>query len=154
MPEDLKVDEFTTFVESVEPRLRRALTAVFGPDAGREATAEALVYAWKNWNRVGAMDNPAGYLYRVGRDRGRAFVKGKGPVGLDRAAERLPWVEPELPAALEALPERQRVVAVLVHGYQWSLREVAEMLGISKGTAQTHERRALARLRKRLGVKT
>jgi DNA-directed RNA polymerase specialized sigma24 family protein len=64
-------DAFTVFYSETEPQLRRALTAAVGADAGRDATAEALAYGWEHWDRVGAMDNPAGYLYRVGRSKAR-----------------------------------------------------------------------------------
>ena len=40
-----------------------------GPELGREAAAEALVYGWEQWDRISEMANPAGYLYRVGRSR-------------------------------------------------------------------------------------
>lgn len=152
MREDLRVDAFTSFVEETEPRLRRALTATFGPDAGREATAEALAYAWRNWNRVRSLGNPAGYLYRVGRDKGRDYVRSLSGVGLEMPANPVPWIEPGLPTALAKLSDRQRTVVALIHGYQWTLAEVAELLGISKGSVQSHERRAMSRLRRQLGV--
>jgi RNA polymerase sigma factor (sigma-70 family) len=50
------------------------------------------------------------------------------------------------------LPERQRVVVALLYGYQWSIAEVAEHLGLSKATVQTHAERGLKRLRRKLGV--
>ena len=62
---------FESFVCATETRLREALSAALGTDAGREATAEALAYAWAHWDRVSAMENPAGYLYLLGRRRGR-----------------------------------------------------------------------------------
>ena len=71
---------------------------------------------------------------------------------LDGVVEGLPWVEPGLPAALMGLREQQRIVVTLIHGYQWSFGEVADMLGVAKGTVQTHEKRAMAKLRARLGV--
>ena len=48
----------------LEPRLRRALVALCGVEAARDATAEALAYAWQHWDRIAAMRNPAGYVYR------------------------------------------------------------------------------------------
>jgi len=54
---------FTDFYRDVEPRLRRALVAAFGVDIGAESAAEALAFVWENWERVGKMPNPAGYLY-------------------------------------------------------------------------------------------
>jgi DNA-directed RNA polymerase specialized sigma24 family protein len=40
---------FERFVEDAGPRLGRALAAVYGFEDGRDATAEALAYAWENW---------------------------------------------------------------------------------------------------------
>ncbi len=57
---------FDEFFKTAEPLLRRALVGGFGPDVGREATSETLTYGWKNWDRVAGLDNPTGYLYRVG----------------------------------------------------------------------------------------
>lgn len=39
--------EFVAFARTVEPRLRIALMARFGPDRGREAASEALAWAWE-----------------------------------------------------------------------------------------------------------
>jgi RNA polymerase sigma factor (sigma-70 family) len=64
----------------------------------------------------------------------------------------LPHVEPGLPAAIARLPEKQRIVVSLVYGYEWTMSEVAELLGTAKTTVQNHAERGLARLRKTLGV--
>ena len=58
--------EFAAFVLAHERTLRQSLSAALGLEPAREATAEALAYGWEHWDRVGAMDNPAGYSYRVG----------------------------------------------------------------------------------------
>jgi RNA polymerase sigma-70 factor (ECF subfamily) len=145
------VDSFTEFVSEVEPRLRSALTSSFGPDIGRDVTAEALAYGWEHWDRVSQMDNPAGYLYVVGRSKGRELSRRTPPI-LPDSPSHMPWVEPGLPMALTALSEQQRTVIALHHGYEWSLSEVAEVLGLTKATVQNHERRALKKLRRKLGV--
>ena len=62
---------FTAFMTEAEPRLRRALVARFGMHVGRDATLDAFVYGWKNWERIGSMENPVGYLYRVGVSQAR-----------------------------------------------------------------------------------
>lgn len=150
--ERLATHEFETFAEEVGPRLQEGLTSLFGPLVGTEAAADALSYGWEHWDRVSGMENPAGYLFavaksRVRRERGRRFVL------LDRVdVQRSPWVEPGLPDALESLSPKQRTVVMLVHCFGWSLGEVAGMLGVSKGTVQSHERRAMSRLRRELGV--
>lgn len=128
-----------------------ALGAAFGPERGREAAADALAYGWEHWDRIAAMDNPAGYLYRVGANRAKAMRKP--PIEL-RPVEvgSDPWIEPELPAALEQLPEKQRLVLALLYGYQWSMSEIAELLDVSKSTVQSYSERGMKRLRARLGV--
>jgi DNA-directed RNA polymerase specialized sigma24 family protein len=141
-------DEFTAFVETHEARLRRALVAAVGTAAG-DALADALTYAWEHWRRVRCMDNPAGYVYRVARSRARPR---KVPVLPPVDATRLPEVEPGLPGALAALPERQRVAVLLVHGFGWTHAEVGELLGISDSTVRNHLARGLDHLRRKLGV--
>ena len=60
--------------------------------------------------------------------------------------------EPGLPKALAALTQRQRLAVVLVHGYGYTLREVAELTGIGPTTVRNHLSRGLSRLRSLLGV--
>jgi DNA-directed RNA polymerase specialized sigma24 family protein len=150
--DEAKADSFTEFVADNEARVRQSLTAVFGIDRGKDAAAEALAYGWEHWDRVSMMENPSGYLYRVGYDRARRMsAKRFGFPPVDASPE--PWIEPELPHAVAALPEQQRVVVALLYGYQWSMSEVAEHLGVSKATVQTHAERGLRRLRRKLGVR-
>lgn len=136
---------FGAFVVEAEPRLRRALVALRGPEDGRDATAEALSWAWQNWERVESMDNPVGYLFRVGQSKSRTRRSGL----MDRADphRHMPYVEPGLGPALADLSEAQRTVVVLVHGCQWTYTEVAEALDISKSSVGTHLKRAMTRLR-------
>jgi DNA-directed RNA polymerase specialized sigma24 family protein len=144
-----QADEFATFVREVEPRLRRAFFALAGDRAG-EIAADALSYGWEHWPRVRAMENPAGYLYRVGRSRAR--TRRRAPRLPSPGAVGLPEVEPRLPELLAALPERQRVCVVLVHGFEWTHGEVATLLGVSVSTVRNHLARGLDHLRKGLRV--
>ena len=145
---------FETFVAAHERRLRQALTAAVGVERGREAAADALAYAWEHWDRVAAMANPAGYLFMVGRERHRRRFRSRlaRPVFDVGSAHTEPWCEPALAAQLARLSDRERLVVMLVNGYGWSLAEVAELVGVSKSTAQTHAERGMAKLRAGLGV--
>lgn len=145
-------DSFTEFARAVEPGLRRGLTAGFGSEVGREAAAEALAYGWEHWERVGAMDNPSGYLFRVGQNKARRLVGRSRWIGRDEISYAEPWVEPGFGPAWSSLSERQRIVVGLVHGFEWSLGEVAEFLGLSKASVQSYEQRGLSKLRRDLGV--
>ncbi len=148
---DVRVSSFTDFVEEVEPRLRRGLALAFGIERGSEATAEALAYAWEHWDRVADMENPAGYLYKVGRSRARPR-KAPRPTFPPVPGSSAPWVEPGLPDALSRLTEQQRVSLWLVHGFEWTLEETAELLGISISSVRKHIARAERKLRGALGV--
>lgn len=147
-------DAFTQLVRHLEPGLRRALTAAFGSEVGREAAAEALTYGWRHWDKVQNMANPSGYLFRVGQNAARRLAGRPRWSSRDEVVFAEPWAEPGLGPAWASLSERQRVVVGLIHGFEWSFGEVAELLGISRGTVQTHEKRAMRKLRRELGVES
>jgi DNA-directed RNA polymerase specialized sigma24 family protein len=148
------LDGFEAFVAAHERRLRQALTAVFGIDRGREAAADAFVYAWEHWDRVAGMMNPAGYLFVVGRNQHRRRLRGRltKPVFDAGSADRQPWCEPGLAVLLAGLSDRERVAVVLMNGFEWSLAEVAELLSVSKSTVQSYAERGMAKLRVGMGV--
>jgi DNA-directed RNA polymerase specialized sigma24 family protein len=107
---------FDEFVETADPRLRRALVAAYGTSVGREAALDALSWAWEHWDRL--------------------------PVD----------VTPELLPALARLSEQQRTVVVLIHGFAYTQREVAELLEIAVSTTREHLARGMAALRAHLEV--
>lgn len=137
-------DCFVAWCKSVEPKLRLALMATYGPERGREATAEALAWAWEHQERLSGLERPVAYLYRVGqtRTRVRRFRVLHG-----RPEWSEPWVEPSLGRAVASLSERQRVAVILVHGYGWTFGEVAELLRVKVTTVQNHRDRGMTRLR-------
>lgn len=73
----------------------------------------------------------------------------------ERSAERLPdgvvaeppTTDPELLAALAALPPRMRAAVVLRHVEDLSVEEVADALGCSTGTVKSQTARGLDKLR-------
>ena len=106
------------------------------------------------------MDNPAGYLWRVGQTSVRSAARRRHrelaavvEVELQAAdGHREPRVEPALDAALAALSPQQRAAVVLVHGYGYSLSEAADALACSISTVRNHVQRALKRLHAALEV--
>lgn len=135
---------FAAFFAEVEPRLRRALIAAYGSDAGREAAAEALAWAWEHRDRLDKLESPVAYLYRVARSRSRRRAKVR--LFPEPVVWADPWVEPALAGALGRLNERQRVAVVLVHAYGWTSVEVGQLLGVSPSTVRTHVQRGLEAL--------
>jgi DNA-directed RNA polymerase specialized sigma24 family protein len=151
---ELEDETFEQFAAGAGIRLQRAFVAAYGPERGADAVAEALGYAWEHWRRIRRMDNPVGYLYRVGQSKTRPR-KSPPRSGWEPASATLssePRVEPGLLAAVASLSEAQRVAVVLVHGYEWTLREVADLTGVTVSTVQTHVERALGKLRAALEV--
>jgi DNA-directed RNA polymerase specialized sigma24 family protein len=142
-------NDFESFFNAVEPQLRRAHFAVFGLERGPEATAEAFAWAWETWPRARNLYSPVGYLFRVGQSKTRR--RRFRPVFTPAMAEDS-LVEPRLGPALAQLSESQRTAVVLVHGFGWTLREVAELRGVKVTSVQTHLERGLRRLRAALEV--
>jgi len=137
-------------VSRAEPKLRRALVATWGPELGRDATIDALVYGWRHWEKVRTMTNPVGYLYIVGRNS----VRPSTPVTatLTPTPDNDPWVEPGLDRALRELTEPQRVTVILHHCFDWTYQEIADVLGIRISSVRNHLERGLNKLRVTLGV--
>ena len=101
MPRLLPEDGFEVFMKETEPRVRDTLSASLGGALGREATADAFAYVWEKWERVSQMQNPAGYVFAVGRDRSRRMNRWRRVVLLPVDDQRLPWVEPGIASHTE-----------------------------------------------------
>ena len=147
-PPDDAFDGFAAFVARVEPRLRVALAATFGSVDGRVALADALSWAWENWDRVPSIANPVAYLYRVGvssakRTRARPFPvrPSTDPLLSDEVVP-----DPDVVAAVNRLPGQQRRIVMLVHAFGWSQRDVAELLDLNASTVKQHLDRGVRRL--------
>ena len=151
---ELEDDAFTAFATEVGGRLRIALSARYGAELGPEVTGDALLFAWQHWDRVRSMRNPAGYLYRVGARRATRILRRERrfSVGATETPVHATWVEPELHAVLQSLSDRQRAAVLLVHAFEWTLAEVAELWGVRRSTVQRHVARAMVHLRSALGV--
>jgi DNA-directed RNA polymerase specialized sigma24 family protein len=145
---------FDRLVARDAERLRRALVARFGVEAGTEAFADAMAYAWEHRVRLEEMFNPLGYLYRVGLSSARPYLRWrKRTVLLD--------VDPrhdasdhdvDLISAFARLSTNQPVAVVMVHGHGATYAEVAEVLGITVAAVTNHVHRGLRRLRENLEV--
>ena len=152
MQQAITTTSFTEWATEAEPKIRQSLTAAFGVQVGKDAAADALAIAWERWARVSVMDNPIGYVYGIGRNKARRMKTRRQPMFVEVPAQLLPQVEPGLPSAVADLPEQQRITVTLLHGYGWTMSEVAELLGTKKSTVQNHAERGLTKLRNALGV--
>ena len=150
--------DFDTWYSAVYPRLAAALTMVgHDRELARDAAAEACARALERWDRVQAMDAPDAWTYRVGlnvlrRLQRRATVERRLLRRMDRPAARAPAeVDPDLWAAVRALPLRQRESVVLRYVLDLEQHEIAEAMGVSPGTVASTLHAARARLHAALG---
>jgi DNA-directed RNA polymerase specialized sigma24 family protein len=138
------------YLATARPLLERAFVARFGVRDGMEAASDAIEYALANWERVSAMDNPTGYLFKVGHGKASRAIRrsrrmtalAAEPVTLDRPLDL------DLQRALLSLPWEQRVAVVLVHAHGHSYASAAELLDIPITTITNHVQRGMTQLRK------
>ncbi len=142
------------FVAGARARLLPALAAFCGMDRAEDAVGEALAYAWENWSDLAGMQNPVGYLYRVGQTAARRSASRDVLTAFPPVSEVQPdrYVDPDLPAALAGLTEQQRTATFLHVGVGWTLAETAELMDISVSSVRNHVRRGLASLRRTMDV--
>ena len=116
-----------------------------------EAVDEAMARAYQRWNRVQSLDNPGGWVYRVGLNWSRSILRRAlrpAPVWVtnDDAVVDRGGLDPAIDRALAALSIKQRAVVVcrLLIGY--SEAQTAAALGVRPGTVKSRLARATARL--------
>jgi len=132
--------------------LRAVAYALDDADLGVEATDEAMARAYERWHEVGAMANPAGWVFRVAVNHGRNRVRRRllerrKPPPPDRDRPDLEGVgDPTLVRALTRLPVDQRTVIVLRYHLDWSIDAIAGALECAPGTVKSRLHRGLQRL--------
>ncbi len=141
---------FGAFYEAYRPRLARALALTLGdPGLGAEAADEAMTRAYARWDTVAGYRNPEGWVYRVGVNWGRSFLRKRrreeGRVYVEEGAEQ-PFSDPAVLRALAALPVDHRTVVVCRFHLDWSVEQTAVVLGVAQGTVKSRLNRALAKL--------
>ena len=149
-----EIEGFEAWYCREHPRLVMSLVLVAGDiHVAQDATDEAFARAFARWDRVGAMESPNGWTYRVAlnvlrRRARRAAVERRL---LARRAEAT-VVPPDINEAWDAvrhLPPRQREAIVLRYIADLTEKEVGAAMGVSRGaisSALTEARRTLSRL--------
>ena len=156
-PSDIEVmpatgDPFDAFYIEHHGTIARALALTLGDtELGIEATDEAMTRAYQRWSQVETYSNPAGWVYRVGLNWARSFLRKI------RRTTSSPWVDetpvndptphdPQLAAALAQLDPKHRSVVVLRYLLDWSVDQTADALEIAPGTVKSRLHRALSQL--------
>lgn len=121
-----------------------------------DAVDEAMLRAYQRWRQVREMNNPDGWVYRVGlnyardrlRKRKRERLQDVPEVGIDPT----PLGDPVVAKAIEELPMSYRAVVVLRYYADWSLADIAEALEVPLGTVKSRLNRAHTNLKNALEV--
>lgn len=148
------IDPFAEFYRGHLGKVHRALALTLGnDDLAREAADEAMTRAYAHWRKVRDLDNPAGWVYRVGLNwatswwRKTRWERNRLHDGLPRPVEAADPTALAARVAVERLPLKQRSVVVCRVLLDFSTVETATALGISEGTVKSRLSRALTTLR-------
>ena len=143
---------FDSFFEAEQERLLRALALITGSRAQAEDIAqEAFTRVFERWDRVGAMEDPAGYLHRAAMNLFRSQYRRtalalRRAVGLGPQRDVFEQIDDRDRAirALAALTPRQRAALVLTEALGYSGEDAGDLLGIKASTvwALTHQARS------------
>ncbi|MGH2642003.1 MAG: sigma-70 family RNA polymerase sigma factor [Actinomycetota bacterium] len=150
---------FEDLFRSERTRLFRALCVLTGNRAEAEDLAQdAFVRVWSTWDRVGAMDDPTGYLYRTAMNGARSryrrsvlAVKRQLRPRAHRDELSMADDRVELARSLARLTSKQRAAIVLLDLLGLSSDEAGAVLGMSPGTVRTQASRGRAELRRQAG---
>lgn len=148
--ESRSVPAFEGFYAANERRLFRALYVVTGDRHEAEDVMQtAFCKVWERWDRVGRLDDPAGYLFRTAFNTQRSAARRAVRVAR-RAVQSLPGPPPAVPdepatlaelrdsaaRALNALTHRQRQAVVLTALLGFSRQEAAAIMEIRPATVR------------------
>ena len=151
------MDDFESWYGATHAQVLGVCAALSGDrESATEATDEAFARALDRWDRVGLMDSPAAWVQTVAlnclrrgirRRRREEIFWRRRPIG--QAETPLP--NPQLWAAVRALPQRQRLALVLRYVADLPEAEIAHVMGVTRGTVAASVAAARTRLSSVLG---
>ena len=142
--------DFEAWYRREHPRLVTLLSVVTGDaELGCEAVDEALARIFERWERVSQMDSPAAFAYRVALNVARRRARRRDlerRLWARRAPQPVPGPTGELWLLVADLAPRQRTAVLLRHVGQLTEQEIAEVMGVARGTVSATLRSAYRRL--------
>jgi RNA polymerase sigma-70 factor (ECF subfamily) len=150
---------FEDFFEAQHVTLYRALWLTIGnTHEAEEIMQDAFLKLWERWERIAALEDPVGYLYRTAMNllrsrRRRAAVALRKVIGHMPPEDGLEAVEGRdaVVRALSSLTPRQRAAIVLTDVLGLTSAQAAELLGVSPSTVRVLGARGRAVLKDQLG---
>jgi len=132
--------------------------ALSGSASAEDIAQEAMLAAYRRWDRVSRLDVPSAWVRRVCANGAVSTLRRRGVEGraLLRLGSRRPDIEPMMTehevfwAEVRRLPRRQAQVIALHYIYDLGVTEIAATLACAEGTVKTHLSRGRAALSNRL----
>jgi RNA polymerase sigma-70 factor, ECF subfamily len=151
---------FETFYEAERDGLFGALVLITGSrHEAEELTQDAFLALWERWDRVAAMENPTGYLYRTAMNafrkaRRRAAVALRRVVGMGPEQDAFAAADARqvVAAALAGLSRRQRAALVMTELLGFSSEEAGTALGIKPVTVRVLASQGRAAMKQSVGA--
>ena len=144
---DVEAEGFGAWYGQNRDRVFTALVAITGDvDVAADATDEACVRAMERWSRVQTMQNPSGWVYRVGLNHSRRQFRKRALTNIVRTQNRvrdtahtddpqlLGPVRFDVVRAIAKLPRGQREAISLRYISDLPEKVVAQAMGIRPGT--------------------
>ncbi len=151
-------ETFDAFYRRELPRLVAFAAVLSGSAAADDIAQEAMLTAYRQWDMVSGLDQPAAWVRRVCANRAlstlrRRVVEARAMFRISRSREHAAPLEDEHErfwAEVRQLPRRQAQVIALHYMYDLSVADVAATLGCAEGTVKVHLSRGRATLAPRL----
>lgn len=146
------MDTFERWYQRERPRLVASLLSVAGDiHVAQEAADEAFARALARWDRVGRMDSPNGWTYKVAfnllRRRGRRAARERELLARQCPIGAVPAPAGEAWDAVRQLPPRQRTAVLLKYVADLTEEQVGAAMGVTRSTVSS----MLADARRNLG---
>jgi RNA polymerase sigma-70 factor, ECF subfamily len=151
---------FETFYDAESQTLFRRLWLVTGNRSeAEELMQDAFLKVWERWERVSAMEDPVGYLYRTAmnlfRKRyRRAMVAIRRSIGLAPSRDDFADADDRetVRRVLSTIPPRQRAALVLTEMVGFSANEAGRALGVQAATIRSLSHQGRASFRRAMEV--
>jgi len=147
----VQYSSFEDGFRDIYPRLVRTLMVACGDrELSCDIAQDALAKSFANWKKVNELEMPSAWVKKVAinqlKDEFRKQTKRKTYASNTLELSTIESIEKSLPTpmavdfsrALMELAPQQRIVAALSFVDDMSEAEIAQTMGISKGTVKTH----------------
>ena len=155
-----------TFERLVGPwvdEMYRAAAAIVGEADARDVTQEALLDAWRGFDRIRDPDRVRAWVHAIVANRSRKHLRARRsrprivpilewPEGLVEDGSAVLAERDRLDRAFESLPADQRIALALHYALDLSVPQVAAALSVPDGTVKSRIHAGVDRLRAALAA--